>query len=280
MGRSARRIVRGALAVSAAGLAWGLFESQWVERRVLDVGMPDLPHGLDGLRILHLSDFHLGARSLNALAVRKGVDWGAGLDNDLVVVTGDLVSNPRGEERLLELLPRVGGRFGTYAVLGNHDVAITRDPFSGAREIDDLAAAGAVLLRDETVTVDIAGLQVQIAGTDARAAIVGSARPWELADPRADFRILLCHFPDVVDRLPYGCFDLVLAGHLHGGQICLPTPAGKIRFADLGPPYPEGVFGVRGTTLVVSRGLGTTFLPFRFFARPEATQLVLRRIVT
>jgi hypothetical protein len=247
---------------------------------VFDVGVPDLPAALDGLRILHLSDFHLGSPSLNSIAVRKAVDWAAGLDNDLVVVTGDLVSNPRGEKTLLELLPRVRGRLGTYAVLGNHDVAITRDPFSGAREIDDLAAAGAVLLRDEAVTLDVSGVRVQLVGTDARAAIVGRSHPWELTDPDADLRILLCHFPDVVDRLPLGSFQLVLAGHLHGGQICLPTPGGKIRFADLGPPYPEGIFAVRGTTLVVSRGLGTTFLPFRFFARPERSQLVLRNIAS
>ena len=279
MGRPAR-IVRGALVASAAGLAWGLFESQWIERRVLDVGMPDLPAALDGFRILHLSDFHLGSPSLNSRALRNAVDWADGLDSDLVAVTGDLVSSPRGEKVLLELLPRVAGRHGTYAVLGNHDVAITRDPFSGAREIDDLASAGAVLLRDEAVTLEIAGVRVQLVGTDARAAMVGRSHPWELADPDADLRILLCHFPDVVDRLPPGSFHLVLAGHLHGGQICLPTPAGKIRFANLGPPYPEGIFDVRGTTLVVSRGLGTTFLPFRFFARPECSQLVLRKIAS
>jgi predicted MPP superfamily phosphohydrolase len=68
----------------------------------------------------------------------------------------------------------------------------------------------------------------------------------------------------------------VLAGHLHGGQICLPLPGGKLRFSSLGPPYPEGVFQLDGTTLVVSRGLGTTFVPFRFCSRPQAAVLVLR----
>jgi predicted MPP superfamily phosphohydrolase len=102
------------------------------------------------------------------------------------------------------------------------------------------------------------------------------ARPWELADPNAELRILLCHFPDVVDRIPAGSFDLVLAGHLHGGQICLPFPGGKLRLSSIGPPYPEGVFRLGTTTLVVSRGVGTTFVPFRFFSRPQAAALVLR----
>jgi predicted MPP superfamily phosphohydrolase len=69
----------------------------------------------------------------------------------------------------------------------------------------------------------------------------------------------------------------VLAGHTHGGQICLPYPGGKLRFGNLRPPYAEGVFELPGTTLVVSRGVGTTFVPLRFFARPEVTELILTR---
>ena len=269
-------VARAAGAVAAAGLAWGLVESQWVERRTVAVPVPGLPRALDGLRILHLSDFHLGTPSLNVRAVRTAVEWGAGQLPDLVVVTGDLVSTPRGEAALLDLLPRVQARHGTFAVLGNHDVAVTRDPFSGARELEDLAAAGAVLLRDESARLDVRGTEVQIVGTEPRAFMERRARPAELAHPGAGLRILLCHFPDVVDRIPPGAFQLVLAGHLHGGQICLPAPGGKIRFAHVAPPYPEGVFELGETTLVVSRGLGTTFVPFRFFARPEATLLVLR----
>jgi len=270
------RIGRGVAAASVIGLAWGLYESQWVERRILEVEVDGLPEALAGLRLLHLSDFHLGTRSLNGRTAANAVAWGAALEPDLVAVTGDLVSTARGEPELVELLPRLRPCHGTFAVLGNHDVAVTRDPFSGAREIEDLAAAGAVLLRDESRTLEIRGLRVQIVGTDARAAMVNLSRPWELVDPTADFRILLCHFPDVVSRLPRGAFQLVLAGHLHGGQICIPTPFGRIPLAHLGPPYLEGVHDVRGTTLVVSRGLGTTFLPLRFLARPEASLLVLR----
>jgi predicted MPP superfamily phosphohydrolase len=104
---------------------------------------------------------------------------------------------------------------------------------------------------------------------------MGASRPAELADPQADLRILLCHFPHVIDRLPAGVFDLVLAGHLHAGQIVLPYGRGKIRFAHLRWTYAEGLYRRPGGVLHVSPGLGTTFVPFRFFARPEATELVL-----
>ena len=133
-----------------------------------------------------------------------------------------------------------------------------------------------MLLRDEAVSVQVGGRHVQVVGCEPRAFMDRRSRPWELADPRADLRILLCHFPDVVERIPPGSFDVVLAGHLHGGQICLPFPGGKLRLSSMGPPYPEGVFRLGATTLVVSRGLGTTFVPFRFSARPEVTELVVR----
>ena len=63
---------------------------------------------------------------------------------------------------------------------------------------------------------------------------------------------------------------------MHAGQIVLPYPGGKVRFAHLRAPMTEGVYREGGVTLHVSPGLGTTFVPFRFFARPEATELVLR----
>ena len=71
-------------------------------------------------------------------------------------------------------------------------------------------------------------------------------------------------------------YELVLAGHMHAGQIVVPYPGGKVRLAHLRARLTEGIYRREGTTLHVSPGLGTTFVPFRFFARPEVTELVLR----
>jgi uncharacterized protein len=76
--------------------------------------------------------------------------------------------------------------------------------------------------------------------------------------------------------LPPGAFHLILAGHLHGGQICLPTHRGKIHLQHVRAPYWEGLFDLPAGMLHVSRGLGTSFVPFRFLARPEATVLTLK----
>jgi hypothetical protein len=189
---------------------------------------------------------------------------------DLVMVSGDLLSRRRGEPLLRELLARLPN---CYVVLGNHDFAETKDPFAARSPVGDLEPA--TLLLDEAKTVDLRGRRVQIVGVDPRSYRRGLAQPARLADPDADLRILLCHFPNVVDRLPEGAFDLVLAGHLHAGQITLPLPDRRIPLAHPRWRYIRGLYRRNGATLHVSAGLGTTFVPFRFLARPEATELTL-----
>ena len=212
------RVVGGLGAAAAALLGWGWFEAGWVRLRTLDVQVPGLPQELDGLRVTHLSDFHLGVPSGSARAVESAVAWVEERRPDLVLVTGDLLTHPRGEPRLRQLLERLGP--ATYAVLGNHDFGDARDPLAAPSRLDDLSPAH--LLRDDSV-------------------------------------------------------ELVLAGHLHDGQIAIPYGRGKMRLAHFDWRYTKGLYRRDGSVLHVSPGLGTTFVPFRFFARPEATELVLRR---
>jgi len=258
-------------AAGAAAAAWGAFEAGWVRLRTLECPVAGLPDELRGLRIAHLSDFHLGVPSRGEHAVERAADWVASRRPDLTCVTGDLLSRPRGERRLrrvVERLPRC------YAVLGNHDFADARDPFSRAAALEELEPA--TLLRDESATVELRGRRVQLVGVDPRSYRRRAARPERFVDESADLRILLCHFPGVVDRLPRGAFHLVLSGHLHAGQIVLPYGFGKIRFSQVRWTYVEGLYRRPAATMHVSPGLGTTFVPFRFCARPEATELVLQ----
>ena len=262
----------GAGAAAAGALAWGHFEAGWVRLETLDCPLPRLPRELAGLRVAHLSDFHLGMPSRGTRAVERAVDWVAERRPDLTLISGDLLSRRSGEPRLRQLLQRLLPSH-CYAVLGNHDFAETKDPFSTRSPVGDLWPA--TLLLDEAETRTIRGRRVQIVGVDPRTYRRGASQPARLADPQADLRILLCHFPNVIDRLPKGAFDLVLAGHLHAGQITLPLPGRRIPLAHPRWRYVHGLYRKNGATLHVSAGLGTTFVPFRFLARPEATELVL-----
>ena len=113
-----------------------------------------------------------------------------------------------------------------------------------------------MLLEDTAATVELGGRRVQIVGVDPRTYRRGRSHPERLADPDADLRILLCHFPNVIDKVPPGVFDLVLAGHLHGGQICVPYGFGKLRLAHLRWTYAEGLYRRPGGVLHVSPGSG------------------------
>jgi len=249
-----------------------------VRLRELELGLPGLPPELDGLRIVHLSDFHFGVPSPGVGAAWQAAAWTRESDPDLVAISGDLLTHPRGEpmlRKLVGILPRP-----VFAVLGNHDIALSRDPQARASVLPELEPA--TLLRDEGRLLELRGRKVWIAGADPWLIVRGRPRldPNRLAvqaGSEADFSILLCHYPRVLDRLEPGRFDLVLAGHMHDGQIALPFPGGKVRFAHLRERYNAGVYRSAAATMHVSAGLGTTFVPFRFAARPEATELVLRR---
>jgi len=268
------RIGRYAASGAIATLGWGWFEAGWVRLRTLELEMPGLPPEFDGLRIAHLSDFHLGVPSRGARAAERAVEWVAERRPDLVCITGDLLTHPRGERRLRDVVERLPQP--VFAVLGNHDLAISRDPQARPSKLRELEPA--TLLDDEGVRIELRGRSVWIAGAHPRLVLrrVGRVDPNSLSEP-ADLRLLLCHFPRVLDRLEPGRFDLVLAGHMHDGQITVPYPGGKIRLAHPRAPYANGVYRNRAAVMYVSPGLGTTFVPFRFGARPEATELLLRR---
>lgn len=263
-----------ALAIACAAVAgWGWFEAGWLRTRVLEVAIPELPSSLDGLRIGHLSDFHLGALlSRGNRASERAAAWVAARRPEIVCVTGDLVSHPRGEPRLRRLLAVLED---PVVILGNHDIAVTRDPFSRAAELRDLERA--TLLRDEAVTLERCGERISVVGVDPVTYRAHTAAPHELVDASASLRILLCHFPRIVRTMPSGAFDLILAGHLHAGQICLPFPGRRITLAHPRAAFVAGVYETAAGAMHVSPGTGTTFVPFRFFARPEVTELVLRR---
>jgi predicted MPP superfamily phosphohydrolase len=267
--------VLGALAaLVVVALAWGWFEAGWLRRRVVDVALEGVPPELDGLRIAHLSDFHLGVPSRGRRATEQAVAWVADRRPDLVCVTGDLLSRRGGLPLLEQLLGALGP---SYVVLGNHDVADSRDPFS--QRVDPAAIAaidGVTVLGDEAARVECRGRTLQLVGVDPRTYARRAADPAALVDADAGLRVLLCHFPGIARRLTPGAFHLVLAGHMHAGQIVVPFPGGKIRLAHLRARDVEGIYRYGTTVLHVSPGLGTTFVPFRFFARPEVTELVVR----
>jgi uncharacterized protein len=249
-----------------------LHEAQWVRRVERRLRAPLDAADLDGLTIVQLSDFHAGfAPSFNLRATRKAVDLAMAAGPDLIVITGDFAGGPRGHGELRRQLRRLRAPLGVYAVLGNHDHGDSKAPFVRATDPEIIEGCGVRLLVNETISVSHGDARIQIGGVDDSdgghddlpAVLAGlDRRPGVL-------RLLLTHHAEVALQAAPGDFHMAFAGDTHGGPICLPLPGRRILLSDLSAPFAEGAYTVDGKALFVTRGVGTSLLPFRAFCRPE-----------
>jgi len=242
-------------------------ESLTLEIIELELALPRLPQEWDGLRILHLSDLHFTGSVLRPYFDRL-VELACERPVDMIAFTGDLLD----DERLIDWIPPTLGRLsaplGCHFLLGNHDW-----------EWGDLAGSRALL---EHYGWNDAGRQPRrIEYRGSTVMLTGDERPWLGHGPdwsqaqAGDFRLLLSHTPDNIASARQSQVDLMLAGHTHGGQACLPA-VGPIYSPSLfGVKYAGGTFDLPPVLLQVSRGVGGLH-PWRWNCRPEITFLTLR----
>ena len=264
----------GTALVSGALLEYAIqAEPFWVETVSLGLPVVGLPASLNGARLVHLSDLHVGGDVPDDFLLEQ-FERIAGLDPDIVVLTGDLMQ--RGSEeyarRMYSRLPL--GRLATLCILGNHDYGPDwSDGEAADRVVGVLQDVGATVLRNEVATVE--GMQV-----------VGMDDLWARRfDPAAAFAsadmalptICLSHNPDTADLPGWDSFSgWILAGHTHGGQ-CKPPLLAPPLLPVTNRRYVAGAFDLDGARqMYVNRGLG--FLrQVRFNARPEVTVFTLER---
>jgi predicted MPP superfamily phosphohydrolase len=158
-----------------------------------------------------------------------------------------------------------------FGVFGNHDHGESKAPFVTPTDPAFVEGCGVRLLVNQVARVEHAGALVQIGGVDdTRGGYEDLSAVLAALDRRpGSLRLLLTHHADVVRRTAPGDFHVALAGDTHGGQICLPLPGRRIMLSDLHADFAEGAYDVGGRPLYVTRGVGTSMLPFRAFCRPE-----------
>lgn len=262
----------GAVASSPVGIftygaAIGKERYEIVERTIR---LPRLSPMLAGLRIVQLTDIHVGNFMKQAKLewyVRAAND----LNPDLVALTGDFIgSSAHFIPACAAALEKLEARDGVFACLGNHDYWV------GAQRVTEaLRAAGVEVLRNEARKLSVKGATLNVAGVDD---------PWRgqadfdralsMSDPNAP-TIMLCHQPDLFPAVVQRDIDLTLAGHYHGGQVKLRFLGIAVSPAHLVSEFVEGLYVQGQSQLYVSRGIGITGPPVRLNAPPEITLLHL-----
>jgi uncharacterized protein len=257
-----------AVALAVVALVQGL-RAPVVEQH--SVSVKGLRTELSGLRVVQLSDVHLGP-FLRSQWLEQRLAQVDALKPDLVVVTGDLVDQDAAlSESLVPWLRRLHARYGVWGVTGNHEFYAGLDASLAIFE-----AAGIRVLRDRAVE---AAPGLVVAGVDdltARRQFGSLDHPLEraLTDRPAGTTIFLCHSPWQVERAAELGASLMLSGHTHDGQIWPFTYLVRLVY-----PYVAGRYAVNGMTLIVSRGTGFWGPPMRLFRRAEITLIELHSAV-
>jgi predicted MPP superfamily phosphohydrolase len=265
---------------AALGLLYLLFEAQWVRRVERTIVVSDLPADLDGLTIAHLADFHAGfGFSLNMRATRRAVALTVAARPDLIAVTGDLAGGRANGPALRAALAVLHAPLGVYAVPGNHDHGESKVPFVCATDLSDIDAAGVRLLSNETVIVGRGSARLQVCGIDDwKHGYADLPAVLAALDRRPDtLRLLLSHYAAAALETPAGDFALTLSGDTHGGQLCVPWFGGPVMCSQPRAEFKDGLYERGGRLIHVTRGVGTSLLPFRFLCRPEVVVLRLVR---
>ena len=259
---SVHSVIRNSLKV--AGLYWrGCRNAERIQIRHNLIQHADIPILFDGFTILHISDMHA---DISQGAMRRLIELLDGLSYDLCVLTGDYRGKTFGPfEAALEEVARVRLHLkGTvYGVLGNHDTI---------RMVPGLEDMGIRMLLNECETIVRANQRIHLAGIDdAHYYRVDNIEKAASPIPHHEFSILLSHTPEIYRQAAHADFSLLLGGHTHGGQICLPGAIPVTldsvlpRHMGSGPWKYHDMFGY------TSVGVGSCVVPVRLNCLPEIT---------
>jgi hypothetical protein len=262
-----------AYGVGFALSAWGV----WGERRRLRVRTLELPilgldPALDGLRVAHLSDLHIGGFDSVAEG-RRWVDRANALMPDIVAVTGDLVtSGTHWYDDAAEVIGRLRARRGVFVSLGNHD------QWDAPKLVTALERSGARVLRNAWQLAGAAEGAIVVAGLDDRYTKRDDMRRTLEGRPPGVPTVLLAHYPESFPAAAGYDIALVLSGHTHGGQIGLPFFAERLHLGMFTRHATRGLYRRGASTLFVSAGLGTTGPPLRLGIPPEIALFILKSV--
>ena len=279
MKRKVILIVLAVLALAIFGIFYG--SVRWLKIYDHVLYFDNLPSHLEGLRILHISDLHSNNPNRMNIDIWRHID---NLEFDIAVITGDIVLDPRYTTyNFFEMLEAhrhgfaaLAARVPTFFVEGNHEA----DYFHQTSQFMD--EVGITFLFNDHIFLPVGGGHLEIIGTPdyitlSRNRHLDAEFDRLFENIGGGFQLVLTHQPQIFDRIKDSGINLVLAGHTHGGQIRLPFfPTLYAPNQGFFPRYGAGFYTHNDAVMYVSRGIGTTYFPFRFWNRPEIAVIELR----
>jgi predicted MPP superfamily phosphohydrolase len=265
---SSHALIRTALMVS--GLYWrGLRNAAQVRLKYNSIKSPDLPDSFDGFTILHLSDLHV---DMSRAAMERVIELVRDVSYDICILTGDyrgLTFGPYAASLEGMAAIRNALRGPVYGVLGNHDTI---------RMVPRLEAMGIRMLLNECDVLTRGNERIHLAGIDdAHFFRVDNIEKAAAEIPHDEFSILISHTPEIYRQAAHAGFNVLLSGHTHGGQICLPGGIPITLEAVLPRRMGSGAWTYRDMIGYTSVGAGSSVVPVRFNCPPEITLHRLRR---
>ena len=276
-----------ALGVTALVFAvWIAWDNARIVVTEIEVESARLPESFADYRIAHVSDLHndeFGENNAKLLAVIKETE------PDMIAITGDLLDSRRTDvEKALHFVQQAVKIAPCYYVTGNHE---SREGKTYDQLEKDMIEAGVIVLRNDKQTLEKDGGAITVAGIDdprfaldsdrlaKMEQVIGSALDESLKDvPKEQFTLLLSHRPELFELYCEREVDLVLTGHVHGGQFRIPGVGGVIGPGQgLLPDYDAGLYSDGNTNMVLSRGLGQSIVPFRINNPPELVLVTLKK---
>ena len=281
----------GAAALWAGSMLYGVSRGKYGYRVLSErIVFPDLPKAFDGLRIVQISDLHLGSFNEAFDDVQPGFDLINSLDADYVFFTGDMVKNFAHEaEPWVERLAGIRARYGKFSILGNHDYgdyAMGNQPEQKRKSQERLfqihEEAGFRLLRNENILLEKDGQSIRLLGSENWG--VGFHQHGDLAKTmegvgQDEFKILLSHDPTHWSEQVIGQTNiaLTLSGHTHGAQMGVELPQFGIKLSPVSVRYKRwgGLYKEGNQHLYINRGFGFLAFPGRVGMAPEVTLIEL-----
>lgn len=255
-----------------ACFAYSFIEPFFVEEKIDIVRDSDLPDSFVGKEIVFVSDIHHD-RFFTRSRVAAMVAEVNALEPDIIILGGDYVYGDRKYiEPVFEELGKLEAPMGVFGVIGNHDDYEDYD-----LTLSSMAGAGITPLDNRAEWLRVGEEKIKLAGIDWYFTYQPDITPLIKDVSADDFVLLVSHTPDFAEELDTDRIDLMLSGHTHGGEVTFFGLWAPYIPSDYGQKYRTGLITTDKTTVLVSNGVGNSFLPIRFFARPQINVVVLEK---